>query len=207
VFKELLDGSKRLIGMTTGAAVMFGFGIVWLLLGLFRGRRSPRLQASRWVTISLLVAGIVLGGAIADLGLRASRRAVNPIPLSRQQVATDREIARHFYLIFGAELAAIALAVVVLNVIHQPGYILSGIALIVGVHFFPLAALFRAPLYYATGALGCAIGVAGFLVADTGFRQKFVGLSFGLLLWMTALWIVWTGLAAAPSVAQNVRMM
>lgn len=193
---------SALIGMTIGAVFMFGFGIVWLLLGLFRGWRS-----SRWATISLLVAGVVLGAAIANLGQQASRRPPNPIPLSRQQVATNREIARHFYLIFGAELAAIALAVVVLNVIHQPGYILCGIALIVGVHFFPLAVLFRAPLYYATGALGCAIGLAGFFVADGELRQRFVGLSFGFLLWMTALWIVWTGLSTAPNVAPNVRMM
>lgn len=190
------------MGMTTGAGLMFGFGIIWLLLGLIRGPRSPR-----WVPILLLVAGIALGAAIAELGVRASRRPSNSTPLSREQVSTNREIGRHFYMIFGAELAAIALAVVVLNVIHQSGYILCGIALIVGVHFFPLAALFRAPLYYFTGALGCAIGVAGFLVADGELRQKFVGLSFGVLLWMTALWIVWTGIAATPSVAPNVRMM
>jgi hypothetical protein len=81
------------------------------------------------------------------------------------------------------------LAVVVLKAIHYPDYILCGIALIVGVHFFPLAALFRAPVYYGTALAGCAIGLAGFFVADPGVRQKVVGISFGLLLWATAAWI------------------
>jgi hypothetical protein len=54
-----------------------------------------------------------------------------------------------------------------------PGLHPVRIALIVGVHFFPLAPLFRAPVYYVTGFLGCAIGVAGFFAADDiRLRQK-----------------------------------
>jgi len=68
----------------------------------------------------------------------------------------------------------------------------------VGAHFIPLAALFKAPVYYATGIIGCLIGLAGFLVPDAALRQKIVGLSFGLLLWATSAWIVWLGLSALP---------
>jgi len=184
----MMDRST-LLGMTTGAAIMFGFGIVWLLLGLLRGRPSPA-----WLRLSLFVVGIALGASIATLGARASRIPRNASPLTVQQVAINREIGRHFYLIFGVELAAIFVAVVVLNAIHYPDYILCGIALIVGVHFVPLAALFRMPVYYATGLLGCAIGFIGFFVADDRLRQKVVGLSFGLLLWATAACIAWTAL-------------
>jgi hypothetical protein len=126
--------------------------------------------------------------------------------MTAQQLATNREIGQHFYIIFGVELAAIFLAVVVLKAIHYPDYILCGIALIVGVHFFPLAALFKAPLYYATGLLGCAIGLVGFLVADARLRQKVVGLSFGLLLWATVAWIAWLGLTT-PRVISNLPPM
>jgi hypothetical protein len=183
---------EALLGLTSGAAVMFGFGIVWLLIGLLRGRPSPsQLQ------LALLFVGIALGASIATLGTRAARLPPNASPITAQRVATDREIGRHFYLIFGAELAAIFVAVVVLNAIHYPDYILCGIALIVGVHFVPLAALFRTHVFYGTGLGGCAIGLAGFFVADARLRQKVVGLSFGLLLWTTAAWFAWTGLFAA----------
>jgi len=184
--------------MTTGAVFMFAFGLIWLLIGLLRGRPSPaRLR------VSLLFLGIALGASIATLGLRASRLPHNAAPLTPQQIATNREIGQHFYLIFGLELAAIFLAVVVLRAIHYPDYILCGIALIVGVHFFPLAALFKTPVCYGTGLLGCAVGLVGFFVADDSLRQKVVGLSFGLLLWATAAWITWIGLSAAPRVVSN----
>jgi hypothetical protein len=188
-----------LLGMTTAAEVMFGFGIVWLLLGIFRGRSSPS-----WLRIGLVVVGVALAASIATLALRASR--IQSLPLSAQQLATNGEIARHFYLIFGIELLAIFVAVIVLNVIHYPDYILSGIALIVGVHFFPLAALFKAPLYYGTGLCGCAIGLAGFFIADEESRQKIVGMSFGILLWATAAWIAWQGLST-PQGAHKILVM
>lgn len=189
---------STLLGMTTGAVVMFVFGVVWLLIGLLRGRPSPA-----WLRLSLLFVGIALGASIATLGVRASRIPRNASPATAQQIANNREIGRHYYVVFGIELAAILLAVVALKAIHYPDYILCGIALIVGVHFFPLAALFKAPVYYGTALLGCAIGLVGFFMADASLRQKVVGLSFGLLLWTTAAWIAWIGLSAAPRVLSN----
>jgi hypothetical protein len=188
---ETMDRSS-VLGMTTGAAFMFTFGAVWLLLGLFRGRPSPA-----WLRLSLLVVGIALGASIAALGLRASGIPAAETPLTTQQIATNREIARHFYMIFGVELAAIFLSVVVLRLLHYQDYILCGIALIVGVHFFPLASLFKAPLYYGAALLGCAIGLIGFFMDDAGLRQKVVGISFGVLLWATAAWIAWLGFSVA----------
>ena len=142
-----------------------------------------------WLRFSLLFMGIVLGASIATLAVRASGLPLHATPLTAQQVAINREIGRHFYLIFGAEVAAIFLVVAVLRIIHHPTYILCGVALIVGVHFVPLAALFKSPIFYGTGLGGCAIGLGGFFIADDGFRQKVVGISFGLLLWATAAWI------------------
>jgi len=39
--------------------------------------------------------------------------------------------------------------------------------------------------YYVTALLGRLIGVAGLLIADPALRHSIVGLSFGLLLWLT----------------------
>jgi hypothetical protein len=193
-------GRNTLIGMTTGATFMFGFGIVWLLLGLFRGRSSPV-----WVRVALLLLGIGLGASIFTLGSRASGLPHDVSQPTAEQRAANREIGRHFYMIFGAELAAIFVAVVVLRLIHYPDYILPGIAVIVGVHFVPLAALFKSPVFYGTGVLGCIIGLAGFLVADAGLRQKVVGLSFGSMLWATAAWIACQGFYAMhPVVSRSI---
>jgi hypothetical protein len=84
----------------------------------------------------------------------------------------------------------------VLKALRCADYILSGIALIVGVHFFPVAALFHWPVYYGTALAGCAIGLVGFFVDESALRQKIVGISFGLLLWATAAYITWIGMSA-----------
>jgi hypothetical protein len=185
-----MDGSI-LLGMTAGAAVMFGFGIVWLWIGL-RGRSS-----TRWLRLALLIAGLALGSSIATLGVRASSVRGNGTTPTPQQIDANRRIALHFYVISGIEFAAIVLAVSALNAIHHPDFILSGVALIVGVHFFSLAALFRAPVYCGTALAGCAIGLAGFFIADTALRRRVVGTAFGLLLWGTAAWIAVQGLSSA----------
>ena len=185
-----------LLGITIGAAVMFGFGIVWLLIGLLRGNRSPA-----WLHTSLLFVGIVLGSSIAALGVRASGMPRPAAPLTQQQIEANHRVTQHFYVIFGIEIVAIFLAVAALNALHYPDFIVCGVALIVAVHFFPLAALFRAPVYYATALCGCAIGLIGFFIADDRVRQKVVGLSFGTLLWATAAWVVLLGLIASPQIA------
>jgi hypothetical protein len=191
-FDKIRQKMRRevLIGMTTGAAFMWGFGALWLLMGLFRGRPSPP-----WLRICLLAAGIVLASSVAFLARRASQTPSSHVALTQQQMAANRDIGKRFYIVFGLELAAILVAVIVLRALHFPDYISSAVALIVGVHFFPLAALFESPVYYGTGLLGCGIGLLGFFIADAAVRQKAVGLSFGLVLWATAAWIVFFALA------------
>jgi len=189
---------SALLGMTAGAAMMFGFGVVWLLIGLFRGRPLPV-----WSRLLLLAAGAALAVSIAILGKTASSIAPNSSPLPPEHMAINREIGRRFYIIFGLEVVAIFVSVIVLRVLHYADYILCGIALIVGIHFFPLAPLLSAPVYYGTALAGCAIALIGFFMDDVSLRQKVVGISFGLLLWSTAAWITWAGLSATPHVLRN----
>jgi hypothetical protein len=176
-----------LIGMATGAAFMWGFGVLWILMGIFRGRSS-----STRLRVCMLFAGIVLAGSVVFLARRAAQTPPSHVASTEQQIAASRDIVKRFYIVFGLELAAILVAVIVLRALHFPEYISCAIALIVGIHFLPLAALFASPVYYVTGLLGCAIGVVGFFMADGAMRQKVVGLSFGLLLWATCAWIVFS---------------
>jgi hypothetical protein len=187
-----------LIGMTTGAAFMWGFGAFWILMGLFRGRASPtRLR------VCLLCTGIVLAGSLAFLTRRASQTPPSHVASTEQQIAASRDMVKRFYIVFGLELAAIMVAVILLRALHFPEYILCAIALIVGIHFFPLASLFASPVYYVTGLLGCAIGILGFFMADSGMRQKVVGLSFGLLLWATSAWIIFSELTGGNHLSSS----
>jgi len=183
--------------MTTGATIMLGFGIAWLLIGVLVAPSSTGLR------LSLLLAGIALGVSVAIMGLRASRLPRNTVPPTAEQIAAGRAIGLRFGLIFGLETVAILLAVAVLNGIRRPDFIPCAIAGIVGLHFFPLAPLFKAPIYNVTGFLGCVIGLAGVVVPDAVLRQKVVSISFGLLLWATTAWIAWKGLARLRQIASG----
>ena len=171
---------QALLGITIGSTVMFVFGAIWLLLGFCAGRPSPG-----WLRAAFLIAGVSIAVWIAVTGIRARSIARSAAAPSRKEEMRDREIGRRFELITGAEGLAILVAVVGLNVAHRPNLILPVIAAIVGLHFFPLAALFGSPAYYVTGVLGCAISLAGFLTYDPALRKTVVGLSFGTLLWLT----------------------
>ena len=83
------------------------------------------------------------------------------------------------------EGAAILVAVVVLNAVGCGEYVICAIALVVGLHFLPLASLFEAPVYYLTGVVGGALGVLGLFISDVKLRISVVGMGFGFLLWLT----------------------
>jgi len=174
--------ARTLAGMMTGTTIMFLFGAVWQLLGIMGGRPSPA-----WLRISLVLAGLLIALWIAVVSkdvLRLSRAAPPP---TVEEKAIGEQIGRRFGWVSGLEGAAIVAAIILLNVIHRPHAIAPAIALIVGLHFFPLAGVFSAPFYYFTGAVGSAIGIAGFLIPDVPLRLSFIGLAFGLLLWITSL--------------------
>ena len=162
-------------------AIMFLFGAAWLFLGIHQGQFVPG-----WLHIALGLSGLALATWIVTLAVRgACLHRVAP-PRTDEQTVTRRQIRRRFILISGLEGAAISVAVTVFNLVQRPDAIGPTIAVIVGLHFLPLAKLFNASIYYATGFLGCAIGIAGLLISDPLLRSSFVGLSFGLLLWLTS---------------------
>jgi hypothetical protein len=176
------QNSKSIRGMLIGCAVMFGFGILWIVVGLSGGRFSPG-----WVRIGLAAAGAVLAAWIGLFAIRYIRGHQRAAPASPEQAMLARRIGQRFGRINAVQWGSIIAAIIALNVIHRTGFIAPAIAVIVGIHFLPLAALFRQPSYYATGTLGCIIGAIGFLMADDAARLSVVGLSFGLLLWLTTI--------------------
>lgn len=159
---------------------MFFFGAFWLLSGLYGGRVSARSLG-----LGFLLAGMALAACIGIMVTRSVRQSSGNAPPSEEQVAVSQQTGRRFGWITAIEGGAIFLAIVLLNAAHRSPFIAPAIAIIVGLHFFPLASLFDARVYYATGSFGCAIGITGLLISDPALRMSFVGLSFGSLLWLT----------------------
>jgi hypothetical protein len=70
--------------------------------------------------------------------------------------------------------------------IHRPDLIPQFLGVIIGLHFLPLAKIFKAPVYYATGAV-MVLGVLASLAIPPGYVRNIAACGVnGLSLWATA---------------------
>jgi hypothetical protein len=174
--------------MATGVAFYSFFGVGWLLAGVghFGGA----------------VTGVVgvLGLAVA-LGLVRAARKVG----STLGEETDADLMasrrKRFGLVNAVQWVLIAVVGVGCGAGGVPVLIMPLVAVVVGVHFFPLARVFAEPRMIAPGALLTLVGVAGLTAraagAPPGTVFTVVGVGCALTLWSTAAWTV-AGARRAP---------
>jgi hypothetical protein len=187
----------ELAGYGTGAAFLAGFGALWALAS------TAALPTPADVAIIAVVVVVLAGFVVAIARLW---RHARELPASRSPEAAARATSsgRLFGIIFALEGVTIAAASWILGSTGNETLIAPVIALIVGVHFLPLAPLFQVRAYYVTGIaliLLAAVCVSAVLVgARPGGGSLFVwssvvGLGSALILWVTALWVLVRGYA------------
>lgn len=171
----------------SGVGFLALFGLGWWLLATstFAGSVRP--------------AAMVVGCAVAiALMLTARRRlpasAGDPFPAA---------LRRRFLQVNGIQWLLILAVAQVCARTGTAGLIPPLVAVIVGLHFLPLAAVFEQPRLRVPAALLTAAGIAGLVVwlvdgPDTTVRLV-VGLVSALSLWGTAVWTV-TEAASSSSV-------
>jgi hypothetical protein len=149
------------------------------------------------------VAAVLIGGAAAWL-------AAVPVAISvglllwaqRQSVGTGNpvegdHVGRVVGIATAIECVAIFLAANVLMNLHQPTLVMPAIAIIVGLHFVPLARWIPVPLYYWTGGGLLVAGlVAVLLPADD--RAIITGIASALILWVSCILLVRHGRGETP---------
>jgi hypothetical protein len=157
---------------STGVTILGVMGGIWWLAGLaFAGALSlttalPGLAAA---TLLVAVARRITNGPIDD----AERRR------------TGKLIA----YASAAEGVAIFVSNNVLLNFGLASYILCGMAVIVGLHFLPLARGLRLPVYYLTAAVLTALGLVACFMHDPSQRNLVVGLGSASTLWISGVWI------------------
>lgn len=112
---------------------------------------------------------------------------------SRQPGAAETGARAHIDALVGRwsaiEGVAIGVAVVLLSIVHRTDAILPAVAVIVGLHFLPLARGFPERLYYGTGAGLVLLGVAG-LAWPAETRPLVIGFGAALIVWISAILLV-----------------
>lgn len=176
---ESHEHSTRNEGKRASGLVMTGFGTLWWLAGAMVLPQDVNLGAA--------VAGVAIGVTLIAVVWRR-------LSAEGEQARFERN-ARAFTVVNIGQGVGIALVIVVANVLDAAAWIPALIAIVVGVHFLPLARLFAAPEYRWVAALLIATGLAGGLMAGAGSADdtvlRVVGLACAVVLWGSVVWTLW----------------
>jgi len=170
-----------------------GFGAFWAVTAL-SACRGGFIVAGYLFTLAMLAALVVAGGQL----VRAARR--DGLPENGDPNAR-RRMRHRFLAIFVAEVVAMNVVAWWLWPRHMASLV-PAIALVVGLHFYPLASLLRAPHYRLTATAMTLAGVAGIAAiamgCDGSTCNALVGAFCALVLW-TSGFISWRSVQHPPA--------
>ncbi len=140
-------------GVELGAAVGAAFGGAWFAY-------AALLVFPQYGVLDVIVA-VVLALAVIGFARRpAEDRSKVPDALTSAEAPRGR---RTFFIVLITELVLINVAWSLLRGAHHPEYLVAAIAVIVGLHFIPLASIFRDRIFYVPAVIMTGAGaLAGF---------------------------------------------
>ena len=148
-------------GVATGVLFLALFGALWAAMGIngLKGWEEP------WLLVVVMLFGLALLLAGVSL-LRASRRS----PATKIEIKGGQSRSKWFRIVFATELITIVIAMAICRAVNRFDLFYPVMMLIVGIHFFPLAHLFRVKKYHVAGALLCSLAVVTLLVVPEQFH-------------------------------------
>ena len=172
---------SSLRGRSMGVMACAAFGALWASSAI--ATWSPVAGHAGYALVAL-IAGMMLWLAVSMF-----RRSLRMTTADDPALAARRHTTRRFLGIFAAEIIVINIAARVLDTHHAVPFLLPIIAVVVGLHFYPLAPLFRAPHYRVTATVMTLAGVAGVLALASSrpadATNAFVGAICAATLWIT----------------------
>ncbi|WP_051293706.1 hypothetical protein [Pseudoduganella violaceinigra] len=135
----------------------------------------------------------VVWGAIALLGLGMLLAAIMQFKRNQEAHAAEsgseesKRAAKVFNWVNAGQGIAIFLALNVANNIGHPEWFIPAFIFVVGLHFIPLAPVFRAPRHYVVGVALMLLALAYPLLAKGGAADPVGCLGTGLILWASAI--------------------
>lgn len=169
-----------------GTVVLSVFALVWAFAGA-----SGTGPADGAVPLATEAVAVLLTVAALFLGLR---KGAAPSP---RTVNLPANWARGVGIINGLEVLAIFAVIAAANASGRPGLVPVGIALVVGLHFFPLARLFDQRQYTWTAVSLSAVALVGLAVLAAGTSAEtiraVVGLGAAVVLWASSFHVALKG--------------
>jgi hypothetical protein len=165
-------------GAALGALVLTAFGSVWAVLPL------ASLETPQGLPIALVaVVAVVLMGLAIRRALTADSL---PSPEDEEAAQQGRRAGMAFGVIFALEGATIGVGAVLLGKAGLSAWIPPFAAVVVGLHFLPLARVFRVRLYTWTGTATVVWALLCMAAPQPWLRLLALGLGMGAILFGTA---------------------
>ncbi|MFG2600616.1 hypothetical protein [Streptomyces sp. NPDC048462] len=160
-----------------GTLVLSVFAVIWAFAGASGLASSGAALAVEIVAVPLTAVAIVL----------AYRKGAAPSP---RMVNLPENWARAVGIVNAVEVAVIFAVIAASNASGHPEFIPAVIALVVGLHFFPLARFYDQWQYKGTAVLLSAVAIVGFALIAAGLSSEsvraVVGLGSAAVLWVSA---------------------
>lgn len=169
-------------GIFFGGIILTIFGGFWSMIALSFLQPRPvwGIPAASAVTLALLAWGIQ-----RLWSTRGIKSTDDPVA-----AAKGKRDGMWFGIIFGIEGALIGLSCALLGSHGLSAWIPFAIAVIVALHFLPLAKLFEVPVYYWLGALSTLGVLACLLIGDITMRSIYIGFLMAAVLWLTVTYLL-----------------
>jgi hypothetical protein len=142
---------NRNVGLAVGSLVLVGFPFPFAVWSLVAARTG----------IATLMLGAIAVGAVGMIAWSvATIRAVRRLPHGPAgDAALGRRIKRQYWAVVAAEYVGIAVVCIVCGNRRHWMLIPALIDVVVGLHFLPLAWIFKVPRYTVAGLLFCVIAL------------------------------------------------
>jgi hypothetical protein len=162
-------------GRALGAMFFFAFGGLWLAAWAINSGHGVT-----WIVPIVIVAVVLL-----FISWRRYRRYAPAMAVGKDDPKWQRA-RRIFNIVNAGQWIVIFVAALTLGNTGHEQWIVPMVIGVVGLHFFPLAAVFENPPHYVTGAAMVALALLYPLLA--GPSSPLGSLGAGLILWLSAAW-------------------
>ena len=178
----LQECAARAFGIAISNLFLGCFGMVWIVLGLQAAQKLRPL-------VLTLLSGFLM--ALVFVSIYIMRRTRGSLDRSQANRAAQKKINRRFGLVNFLQWSLIFAAVYGLTRLGLTRWIVPAIVLIVGVHFFPLARLFKARMHYFVGAIIVAWAIFYPFLFSAGKADSSGAIGMGAILWASAAFATW----------------
>lgn len=171
-------------GRAIGALIFAFFGASDMFWALSFARDVPQMCSK-----AIWIAGVALGGWSITQRLLLRRLSVPAVDksIARQHL---KHYASWFLVVVVIEVLSINIGRPILIHFHRLDLFPQWVEAVVGLHFLPLARLFKVPLFYATGVALVLVALGSLLIHVSNPRAITALAGSGLSLWATAIVIL-----------------